>query len=108
MSPDIIEYALSHVMPRKLQLRLKEFHTHKVKCETAEETLVSNAGLGRLVSVKSLDYQEHVTEYGVHWNFFLTVAAVSALTALVPISKGHSLAAGNSHSLVAGACLHCL
>lgn len=40
-------------------------------------------GVIRLVSVKSLEYQEHVTEYGIHWNFFITLGSLPILLAIL-------------------------
>ncbi|XP_020026690.1 phosphatidylinositol-glycan biosynthesis class W protein isoform X3 [Castor canadensis] len=42
-------------------------------------------GIARLVTIKSIGYQEHVSEYGVHWNFFFTIVVVKLIAALLLI-----------------------
>ena len=39
-------------------------------------------GAGRLALVKLSGYHEHVSEYGVHWNFFFTLAVVKLVAPL--------------------------
>ncbi|KAK7386649.1 hypothetical protein VNO78_26983 [Psophocarpus tetragonolobus] len=52
-------------------------------------------GFLRLVTTTGVDYQVHVGEYGVHWNFFFTLAAVSILTSFINISPRYSGAIGS-------------
>ncbi|GMI15249.1 hypothetical protein TrVE_jg254 [Triparma verrucosa] len=37
-------------------------------------------GAVRCAATKGLDYQEHVSEYGTHWNFFFTLCAINILS----------------------------
>ncbi|CAK9321493.1 unnamed protein product [Citrullus colocynthis] len=47
-------------------------------------------GFIRLITTSGVDYQVHVGEYGVHWNFFFTLSAVSILTTLINIPPQYS------------------
>jgi len=47
-------------------------------------------GLGRFTVIKAFGYQEHVTEYGMHWNFFMTLAGITLLVAALNIPLEYS------------------
>ncbi|XP_072909639.1 phosphatidylinositol-glycan biosynthesis class W protein [Hemitrygon akajei] len=55
-------------------------------------------GLARLISVKTVNYHEHVSEYGLHWNFFFTLAIVRILSSFIlilcPVRRSWILSCG--------------
>lgn len=53
------------------------------------KALTSNLGVTigatvRFFLLHGIDYHEHVTEWGFHWNFFVTIACMNLLMAFIP------------------------
>jgi phosphatidylinositol glycan class W len=65
-------------------------------------------GLARLAATRALGYQEHVGEYGAHWNFFLTAGLVALLAQAAALPSrwlgpaGLALALGHQAALSLG------
>lgn len=73
----------------------KDLKKHKtseiIKSNVKFVTVLTLLGVARFLSVKQLDYQEHVTEYGVHWNFFFTLALCKLLATCILFFSNKSL-----------------
>ena len=54
-------------------------------------------GMLRFAVVKAVGYQEHVSEYGVHWNFFFTLSSVAVVAWAV--GRAHDVYASTSPSV---------
>lgn len=40
-------------------------------------------GLARFIVINEIDYQQHISEYGVHWNFFITLALTKIIGSII-------------------------
>ena len=46
-------------------------------------------GGARFFATKQIDYQTHISEYGVHWNFFITLAVTKIMcTIIISVMRG--------------------
>ncbi|XP_039764452.1 GPI-anchored wall transfer protein 1-like, partial [Pararge aegeria] len=62
-----------------------------IKNNTKFVSILFILGMTRYLSIKQLDYQNHITEYGVHWNFFFTLAVCKFLSSLLLLLPANSL-----------------
>ncbi|KAK9819674.1 hypothetical protein WJX72_000961 [[Myrmecia] bisecta] len=78
----------------------RQAHGHRSRWSslcTALRSMLPLLVLGaiRLVITKAAAYQEHVGEYGLHWNFFFTLAAITLLHRLVQLPPRWLLFSGS-------------
>ncbi|XP_020575207.1 uncharacterized protein At4g17910 isoform X1 [Phalaenopsis equestris] len=76
-------YRYHHCCHRRRHLYHHRHRNWKVALQSVSPLVL--LGAGRLIFTAGVEYQVHVGEYGVHWNFFFTLAAVSLLTSIIHI-----------------------
>ncbi|EXB64913.1 Uncharacterized protein L484_001867 [Morus notabilis] len=63
----------------------RNISSKKLKTVVQSSSPLIILGFARLLSTTGVDYQVHVGEYGVHWNFFFTLATMSILTSIIDV-----------------------
>ncbi|EGC39189.1 hypothetical protein DICPUDRAFT_45375 [Dictyostelium purpureum] len=74
----------------KIKLSRSSLMWHQVKAQAPLMIL----GFVRMILTKSVNYQEHVSEYGLHWNFFFTLGFVSISLAFLKFNANISAILG--------------
>ena len=64
--------------------RLSSLSSGSLKRNLVRLAALVALGISRPIVTSVLGYQSHVGEYGMHWNFFLTLAALRLLSMVVP------------------------
>ncbi|XP_060823916.1 uncharacterized protein LOC132911324 [Bombus pascuorum] len=90
VAPEAKDYAL--------KLEIGFFHTISKNIKQSARSCIPLLILGfsRTVAIEILGYQKHVTEYGIHWNFYITLAFVKLFTSSITgtINSKYSLLSG--------------
>ncbi|XP_054283351.1 uncharacterized protein LOC129000412 [Macrosteles quadrilineatus] len=71
----------------------EKFAIRKFKDNFFESLPLLCFGVIRCVIMQQIDYQKHITEYGTHWNFFITLGLVKMMANII-------LKLFNNHSLI--------
>jgi len=99
---------LSGAFPRRLRALREAPPATFVQSQTAYRVLrvvrhhlpLVSLGVCRILLVRSLEYHEAVDEYGVHWNFFFTLALVSTASVLLTPSSPRESAAASAITMI--------
>ncbi|KAI1288490.1 Phosphatidylinositol-glycan biosynthesis class W protein [Halotydeus destructor] len=69
--------------------RVKPANNYEQLIKTIKSSIaIVLIGFQRLIAVKSTNYHEHVSEYGVHWNFFFTLAFTKVISTAIICQLG--------------------
>lgn len=71
------------VSPESRKLKNERLSMGKIKKILVSTSPLVLLGVIRFFLVQEIDYQTHISEYGVHWNFFMTLASVRLFGSLL-------------------------
>jgi glucosaminylphosphatidylinositol acyltransferase len=77
-NPLVVKQDLKQMIPSFTEGIYKAFASNK---------LVVLAASIRFFLLTGIDYHDHVTEWGVHWNFFMTIACLNVMGVFIRSSK---------------------
>lgn len=85
-------FVMSNALVKKNSVKTQSQGLYKTSLESVVFAVL---GVIRYYMVQRFNYQQHLSEYGVHWNFFFTLALVKFLSFLImKISNGYNLFCG--------------
>ncbi|KAI3433308.1 hypothetical protein D9Q98_003126 [Chlorella vulgaris] len=99
---------LAHGLSAAARIAVQQRPTQRWRTEGRRALALLALGLGRVLGTRAADYQSHASEYGVHWNFFLTLGALRLLGMATPWATSSAAAAAVTASIVLAAHQFCL
>lgn len=76
-------HILNEMSSERKSVPFLRYYLRLIKVNTVKALPILFLGISRLVVVKWLEYQEHTSEYGLHWNFFVTLGLMPIFLAIL-------------------------